>query len=100
MELFTQDSTLFILLITLGRLLLSLVMLGVGLAALILLPQHLHALHQKKLLAQIKPDALIVTRDRQRGRVCQMVDNLIILQLEDGRKIEISLDAVERVEHE
>lgn len=67
---------------------------------LILIPQQWRHENQQRLYKQIKPGTLITTIHGLQGTVCHASENFIIIELVDGRKIEIVRQAVASIHHD
>ena len=67
---------------------------------LILIPQQWRHESQQRLYRQIKPGTLITTIHGLKGIICQISENFIIIELDDGRKVEILRQAVASIHHD
>lgn len=66
---------------------------------LILLPQRLQVDRQKRLRALICIGARVKTGHGYVGTITHHTNNLLILDLDDGRKVEVLTESVIKVEH-
>ena len=67
---------------------------------LIIIPQQWRQQQQLAVNKQIKPGTHIVTIHGLKGMVCHASENFIIIELDDGRKVEILRQAVASIHHE
>ena len=89
-----------ILALTCARIALPIIALAVGVIILIALPQlHLQASKKNK-YQHLVPGACITTRSGDQGIVETITDTLIVMHHHDGRKIEITKQAIAHIHHE
>lgn len=94
------DTSFYITCLRFLRIALPFLTIGLVFFCFILQPQSHRLKSQESILKQLKKGTRITTVHGITGKVCQASENFIILELDDGRKIEIIRTVIAVIHHE